>query len=56
MQIAVYRKYDSIAIPLIGAGSGGGKPEKIIDMIQDELGTIEFYGDVVIVRYRKNAG
>ncbi len=56
MQIAVYRKYDSIAIPLIGAGSGGGKPEKIIDMIQDELGTIEFYGEVVIVRYRKHAG
>ena len=42
MQIAAYRKYDSIAIPLISAGSGGGKPEKIIDMIQDELGTIEF--------------
>ncbi|MCP4778039.1 MAG: Appr-1-p processing protein [Planctomycetaceae bacterium] len=56
MQIAAYRKYDSIAIPLIGAGSGGGKPEKIIDMIQDELGTIEFYGEVVIVRYRKHAG
>ena len=56
MQIATDQKYDSIAIPLIGAGSGGGKPSKILDMIQDELGTIDFNGDVVIVRYRKSPG
>jgi hypothetical protein len=49
------KKYDSIAFPLIGAGSGGGKPAKILDMIQDELATIDFNGDVVIVRYLKNA-
>jgi O-acetyl-ADP-ribose deacetylase len=55
MQIASDKQYDSIAIPLIGAGSGGGKPDKILAMIQDELGTISFDGEVVIVRYRKNA-
>ncbi len=55
MQIAAERGYASIAMPLIGAGSGGGKPDKILAMIQDELGTIEFDGDVVLVRYRKNA-
>ena len=42
-------------MPLIGAGSGGGKPDKILDMTQEELGTIEYNGDVVIVRYRKKA-
>jgi O-acetyl-ADP-ribose deacetylase len=55
MQIAVNKKYGSIAFPLIGAGSGGGKPAKILDIIQDELATIDFNGDVVIVRYLKNA-
>lgn len=55
MQIAVNKKYDSIAFPLIGAGSGGGKPAKILEMIQDELGKIDFDGDVVIVRYLKKA-
>ena len=54
-EIAAARKYRSIALPLIGAGSGGGKSDKILQMIRDELGTIEFEGDVVIVRYRKNA-
>ncbi len=52
MQIVLEKQYNSIAMPLIGAGSGGGKPDKILDMIQDELGTIEYNGDVVIVRYR----
>lgn len=55
MQIVPGRQCNSVAMPLIGAGSGGGKPDKILDMIQEELGTIEYNGDVVIVRYRKNA-
>ena len=55
MQIAEDKAYNSIAIPLIGAGSGGGKPDKIIEMIQSELGAIDFHGDVIIVRYPKNA-
>lgn len=55
MRIAIDQQYESIAMPLIGAGSGGGKPDEILAIIQDELGTIEFDGDVVLVRYRKNA-
>lgn len=55
MQIASDKNYASIAMPLIGAGSGGGKSGKILEMIQDELGKISFNGEVVIVRYRKNA-
>ena len=56
MRIASDNQYASIALPLIGAGSGGGNPDKILSMIQNELDTIEFDGNVVIVRYRKNAG
>ena len=55
MKIANEKGYQSIALPLIGAGSGGGKPEKILSIIQDELGRIEFDGQIRIVRYRKNA-
>ncbi len=54
MRIVTKKNYASIAMPLIGAGSGGGKPDKILEIIRDELDTIAFDGDVVIVRYRKN--
>ena len=52
---AADNKYASVALPLIGAGSGGGKPNQILEIIRDELDTISFDGDVVIVRYRKKA-
>jgi O-acetyl-ADP-ribose deacetylase (regulator of RNase III) len=45
--------YGSIAIPLIGAGSGGGKPDRIQSLIEDELTKCDFDGDIRIVRYRK---
>ena len=53
LKIANEKQYTSIALPLIGAGSGGGSPDKVIVIIQDELGQIEYEGDVVIVRYKK---
>jgi O-acetyl-ADP-ribose deacetylase (regulator of RNase III) len=49
--IAVQRGYRSIALPLIGAGSGGGAPDRILALIQDELSQLEYDGDVRIVRY-----
>ena len=55
LKLAAANKYASVAFPLIGAGSGGGKPDKILEIIRDELDTISFDGDVVIVRYSKNA-
>ncbi|TWU15711.1 macro domain-containing protein [Allorhodopirellula heiligendammensis] len=54
LRLASDKQYASIAMPLIGAGSGGGKPGNVLEIIQDELGIIEFNGEVVIVRYRKN--
>jgi O-acetyl-ADP-ribose deacetylase len=41
----------SIAFPLIGAGSGGGKPEQVLAWITAELNKIEFDGEVRVVRY-----
>jgi len=53
MKIAQDRGYKSLAIPLIGAGSGGGNPDKIQSIIQDELTKCQFDGEVRIIRYSK---
>ena len=46
LAIARQRGYRSIAFPLIGAGSGGGKAERVLAWMQQELGSIEFDGEV----------
>ena len=53
MKIAQDRGYKSLALPLIGAGSGGGNPDKIQSIIQDELTKCQFDGEVRIIRYAK---
>jgi O-acetyl-ADP-ribose deacetylase (regulator of RNase III) len=51
MALAKRHGYRSIAFPLIGAGSGGGKAERIREWMRDELQSLEFDGSVVVVRY-----
>ena len=53
ISLAQNRGYKSLAIPLIGAGSGGGKPTKVQSIIEDELTNYQFDGEVRIVRYVK---
>ena len=53
MELATQHEFKSIAFPLIGAGTGGRKPEAVIEMIQDELWKISFPGEVRIVRFRR---
>lgn len=53
MAIAKARGYRSVALPLIGAGSGGGKADEVQAMIEDELSKCDFDGEVRIVRYSK---
>jgi O-acetyl-ADP-ribose deacetylase len=50
--LARQRGYQSIAFPLIGAGSGGGKEERVLEWMRHELQSIDFGGLVVIVRYK----
>jgi O-acetyl-ADP-ribose deacetylase (regulator of RNase III) len=52
MGIARTRDYRSIALPLIGAGTGGLSPERALGIMQGELQTIEYDGEVRLVRYR----
>ncbi len=51
MAIAREKDYRSIAFPLVGAGSGGGSSVKVLEYLRDELRSIDFDGDVRIVRY-----
>ncbi|MFO0263270.1 MAG: macro domain-containing protein, partial [Planctomycetota bacterium] len=52
VSLAARHGYRSIAIPLIGAGSGGSAPDKVQAIMEDELAKTSFAGDVRIVRYR----
>jgi O-acetyl-ADP-ribose deacetylase (regulator of RNase III) len=52
MALAKQRGYHSIAFPLIGAGSGGGKADRVQAWMQDELQSMDFDGVVVVVRYK----
>jgi O-acetyl-ADP-ribose deacetylase (regulator of RNase III) len=53
--IAREQGYRSIAFPLIGAGTGGYSPEKVLTIMRDEVGKHEYDGEVRIVRYRRAA-
>ena len=54
--LASQRGYRSIAFPLIGAGSGGGKRDRVLAIMLDALRELEFDGEVRVVRFRKAAG
>ncbi|MHB8522261.1 MAG: macro domain-containing protein [Limisphaerales bacterium] len=47
------RGYRSIAFPLIGAGTGGFPPERVLDIMQDEARQIDYDGEVRLVRFRR---
>lgn len=53
LALASERGYRSIAFPLIGAGSGGRNADKVLVTILDTLKTIDYDGEVRVVRYRK---
>lgn len=56
MAIVSARGYRSVAFSLIGAGSGGGKPSEVLEIMRDELRSIVYDGEVVVVRYRPEVG
>jgi len=51
--LARKRGYRSIAFPLIGAGTGGYPPEKVLEIMLNEAGRQEYDGEVRIVRFRR---
>lgn len=55
LRIAHDRGYHSIALPLIGAGTGGFSTERALEIMQDEARHIDFNGEVRIVRFRPSS-
>jgi O-acetyl-ADP-ribose deacetylase (regulator of RNase III) len=55
VDLAREKGYRSIAMPLIGAGTGGRKADDVLAIIHDELQTVPYDGLVRIVRYRKGS-
>lgn len=55
LALADAQGFGSIALPLVGAGSGGGNEKAIEAMIVDELGQLTFQGEVRVVRYSPTA-
>lgn len=51
LRVAAQRGFTSIAMPLIGAGTGGGSPEQVRDLILETLATSDYTGRVVVVVY-----
>ncbi len=49
ISLARERSFGSVAFPLIGAGTGGGGRERVLELMQDELARLEFDGEVRIV-------
>ena len=48
--LAAGKGFRSIAFPLIGAGSGGMAPERVLAIMKDEIGSLDCALDVRIVR------
>jgi len=51
MRIVLEKGYASVALPLIGAGTGGFASELVIQFMQEELAAITYHGEVRIVRF-----
>ena len=54
MALAHEKGFQSIAFPLIGAGSGGFNQERARAIMEDELGRMESPMDVRVVVYRRS--
>lgn len=53
MKLIIENGYQSVAFPLIGAGSGGGDEATVLSWMTEELGKIEFEGQIILVIYEK---
>lgn len=49
--VAAQHGFRSVAMPLIGAGTGGGDQATVQALIENELAASDYQGRVVVVRY-----
>lgn len=55
LELVAASGYASVAFPLIGAGSGGGRAQKVETILREELvehaRALDYHGEILIVRY-----
>ena len=51
LRIVREQGFRSVAFPLIGAGTGGGRDELVLQLMDDQLRSEAFDGEVRVVRY-----
>lgn len=56
MQIVQQQGFRSVAFPVIGAGTGGFGAAGALALMQETLATVEYGGEVIIVRYSRHGG
>ena len=56
IRLATKEGFRSIAFPLIGAGSGGRKKERVLAWMREALASLDYDGDVRIVVWRRKSG
>jgi len=56
LELAKQSGFQSVAFPLIGAGSGGARPEKVLEWMKDSAEQQAFPGDCLIVVYKPRGG
>lgn len=56
MALATEHGFGSIAMPLIGAGTGGGGDDRVQAIIEDQISAIDFDGQVMVVRFAQPQG
>jgi O-acetyl-ADP-ribose deacetylase (regulator of RNase III) len=55
MNIVIEKDYRSVAFPLIGAGTGGSKQDKVLNWMQNTFSSINYDGLVKIVLFDKSS-
>ncbi|MGD2085821.1 MAG: macro domain-containing protein [Candidatus Aminicenantes bacterium] len=54
MTIVKEKGFQSVAFPIIGAGSGSYNTEKALSIMLDEFDSIKFSASVTVVKYKKS--
>ncbi len=52
IELASKNNFLRIALPLIGAGTGGFKKEKVLEIMKNEIGKLDFQMEVRIIQFK----
>ena len=55
MKIVKEKNFESVAFPIIGAGSGGFNTEKALLCMMDEFSKLDIQAEVIIVKFKNKA-